>query len=226
MLGSMGTPYRAPVNRSRRAPPCPSQLARRAAIASIYPQLVLALAFLLPAYRECGEPKSAADYAAEGAGAAGLMVPPFAVALVMAVVTLAARRLRRPPHAVAATSLAAIVSFYALGIFAAVAGDAATSGGGPVVLLAAGVAAVIGCATVALRRRGWARWGWVERAHLLMVLPFGAFFALTAIFETDHTLVGAYFYLFACVALVAVHLAWTWAIVARLRRERRRRAAT
>jgi hypothetical protein len=226
MLGSMGTPYRAPVNRSRRAPPCPSQLARRAAIASIYPQLVLALAFVLPAYRECGEPKSAADYAAEGAGAAGLMVPPFAVALVLAGGTLLARRMRRPPYAAVAVSVAVTVCLYALGVFAAVAGDARESGGGPLGLLAAGGCAVVGCAAVAIRRRGWARWGWLERAHLLTVLPFGAFFAATAIFETDHTLAGAYFYLFACVALVAVHVAWTWAIVARRRRERGRRAAT
>jgi hypothetical protein len=194
-------------------------------LASAWPQLGLALVFVLPTYRECSEPKAPVEFAAEDVGAALLVVPPFALALLLAVVTLLARMQRRPPWTVASTVVALVLSLHAAGVLVVSALAVAESGWSSVVLVALLAAAVLACVVRALRRAAWTRWAWLARGHAVMVSPLAVLFFGFAFLEDKGGLVGAYVGVLACAVLLSAQVGWWVALVSGRRKRRLAEAA-
>jgi hypothetical protein len=180
----------------------PSVLARRAATASVIPQVAIAIAFFLPAVRVCDQVESPASVAVENELGVVLIAPPFAAALLMAVVTVAGRARRRPPGAAALIAPCMLGPYIATIALACLGLGASSTAPWFLMWAILGIA----CGVTGLRRRSWVRWVWFITGHVVVITPIAAAFIAELLEHGDYP--GTYLFLLAYALLVVIQLAW------------------
>jgi len=213
-----------------KRPPSPASIARRASVRSVLPLWTLAAAFLLPAAKDCSEPKSPLHFASENVGMASWIAPPFIAAFALGVITLAAIVLRRSPRRASfVASFLLMVACLAPApayLLATTDGHPFTSTSGWDYACLLGYAATLFLASawllLATRKRGWMAWHGVLGALAWMALPVGAILTMSA-FSDGLLVPGAIAYSAALFALLGIR---TLALVSRVRRKRAMAAQT
>jgi hypothetical protein len=172
----------------------------------------MALAFVLPAVESCrDEVDSALDASLRESSMAAWVAPPYLAALVLAAVTLIAlSRKRSPTKAWAWLSAALIATGIATSLtvpwrIAIEASEARADVVLPVLAMVGAATICVRLVVSALRKGGWSRWYGLLAAHAVLAAPLAVFLGTLAM--GDELRVGAYVYVGALSALVALQVA-------------------